>query len=279
MEADRIKTMNIFERIACITAELEPLEKDLIVGNGDKSYKAASEGSVLAAIKPKEEKYRVMSYATARQQTSMILEKEYTWNGERRTVKLTKVDVTETYRFVNIDNPEEYIETVAFGTGIDTYDKAPGKAMTYADKYALMKMYKMSTGAANDPDSCASPEPDFIPLLADTPSPDNPLDFSARPAHVSSAPAGAAPTEQAPANAAPAGAEKGENGGQPAEMTLEQARALILPIGEYKGKSMGEVYAINPGLIGFYAGERFKSERNPALKTAAKVILDNMPGK
>lgn len=269
MEEKNIKALNIFERIACITAELGPLEKDLIVGTGDKAYKAASEGAVLAVVKPLEEKYRVMSYATNRQQTSVILEREYTWNGERRTARLVKVDVTATYRFVNIDNPQEYVETVAFGTGIDTYDKAPGKAMTYSDKYALMKMYKMSTGVANDPDSCASPEPDFMPRLADTPAPDNPLDFSARPAQASAA----------PANPAQENAGEAESDGQPAEMTLEEARALILPIGEYKGKSMGEVYAINPGLIGFYAGERFKSERNPTLKAAAKVILANMRGK
>ena len=45
---------------------------------------------------------------------------------------------------------------VAYGDGVDTYDKAPGKAMTYADKYALMKAYKISTG--DDPDQEASPE-------------------------------------------------------------------------------------------------------------------------
>ena len=50
------------------------------------------------------------------------------------------------YRFVNIDNPEQYIETITFAEGIDTQDKGSGKAMTYADKYALMKSYKISTG-------------------------------------------------------------------------------------------------------------------------------------
>lgn len=37
---------------------------------------------------------------------------------------------------------------------MDAMDKAPGKAMTYADKYALMKAYKISTG--DDPDQEAS---------------------------------------------------------------------------------------------------------------------------
>ena len=61
-----------------------------------------------------------------------------------------------TYRFINIDNTEEFIDITTYGDGLDTGDKAPGKAMTYGDKYALMKAYKISTG--DDPDKEASPE-------------------------------------------------------------------------------------------------------------------------
>lgn len=50
------------------------------------------------------------------------------------------------YRFVNIDSTNEYIETTVFSEGIDSQDKGSGKAMTYGDKYALMKAYKISTG-------------------------------------------------------------------------------------------------------------------------------------
>ena len=68
--------------------------------------------------------------------------------------------IETTYRFVNLDNPSEYIETTVYGDGLDTGDKAPGKAMTYADKYALMKAYKLSTG--DDPDKEASPEKGYV---------------------------------------------------------------------------------------------------------------------
>jgi hypothetical protein len=64
------------------------------------------------------------------------------------------------YRFVNIEKPDEYIETVTFAEGIDTQDKGSGKAMTYADKYALMKGYKISTG--DDPDQTASEENNYF---------------------------------------------------------------------------------------------------------------------
>ena len=51
---------------------------------------------------------------------------------------------------MNIEKPEEYIEITTYGDGVDTQDKAPGKAMTYSDKYALLKAYKIQTG--DDPD-------------------------------------------------------------------------------------------------------------------------------
>jgi hypothetical protein len=70
---------------------------------------------------------------------------------------MTRIETV--YRFVNVDQPEEYIETTTFAEGIDTQDKGSGKAMTYADKYALMKAYKISTG--DDPDQNASEENNY----------------------------------------------------------------------------------------------------------------------
>lgn len=257
MELEEIKKLNIFERVALITAEIGAVKKDLKVGEGEKSYQATSEGSVLLAVKPLEEKYRVFSYAVTREKETQIIEKEYTWNGQQRKLRLVKVDITATYRFVNIDNPEEYIETISYGTGLDTGDKAAGKAMTYADKYALMKMYKISTGNANDPDFYSSPDDGYIfGQFADYPSEDNPLDYSPREEPKA---------EQSAQNANPEGGR----------MSLDEAKAVILPIGEHKGHTMGEVLAIKPGLIDFYASQKFNSSKYPYLKEAAQVILEN----
>lgn len=53
-------------------------------------------------------------------------------------------------RFVNIDDPSDYIDVETFGFGIDDQDKGPGKAMSYAVKYALLKCLGLETG--DDPD-------------------------------------------------------------------------------------------------------------------------------
>jgi hypothetical protein len=153
--------MNIYEKMAAITAELRTVAKNLIVQQTKtSSYKAVSERDILDAVKPLEEKYGVYSYPCGRRVLeSNILESESEYQGKvtKKTTFMTRIETV--YRFVNIEKPDEYIETTTFAEGIDTQDKGSGKAMTYADKYALMKGYKISTG--DDPDQTASEETNY----------------------------------------------------------------------------------------------------------------------
>lgn len=148
-----IKSMNIYQKMAAITAELKAVEKDLTVQTTkSSSYKAVSERGILDAIKPLEEKYRVYSYPLGRKVLeSNVIQTESVYedtkgnkNTTPKTTYMTRIETT--YRFVNIDNPEEFVDTTTFAEGIDSQDKGSGKAMTYSDKYALMKCYKVSTG-------------------------------------------------------------------------------------------------------------------------------------
>lgn len=150
-----IRELNIFQRVAAITAELGTVAKNLNVSAGKGSYKAVSERDIIDAVKPLEAKYRVYSYPSNRmilESENLETEKTYNGNTTKSTTFFTRVQ-TE-YTFVNIDKPEEKFTTIVFSEGIDPGDKGSGKAMTYADKYAVMKAYKISTG--DDPDQEAS---------------------------------------------------------------------------------------------------------------------------
>jgi hypothetical protein len=153
-----ITSMNIYEKMSLITDEVGVVEKKLNVEiNKSKSYKAVSERDILDAVKPIEKKYRIYSYPVKREiidKDTLVKEIEYNGNITRTNTLFMRLGTA--YRFVNIDNPSEYIDIDTYGDGLDTGDKATGKAMTYADKYALMKAYKISTG--DDPDKDASPE-------------------------------------------------------------------------------------------------------------------------
>lgn len=154
--------MNIYQRIDAITAELAVVAKNLTVQTGkSSSYKAVGERDIIDAVKPLEHKYGVVSFPVSRETLDdTMLESEgtdYKGNPVKRTTFYIKIRTK--YRFVNIDKPEDFIETETISDGIDSGDKGGGKAMTYGDKYALMKVYKISTG--EDPDQKASEETEY----------------------------------------------------------------------------------------------------------------------
>lgn len=148
------KELNIYEKMSAIVNELGIVSKNLSVDLGKgKAYKAVQEKDVLDAVKPLEEKYRVYSYPKERKVIdSSILEKDTSYGVSKNLY----MRIETTYEFVNLDKPEEKVTMISYGDGIDSGDKAPGKAMTYSDKYSLLKAYKIATG--DDPDKDASPE-------------------------------------------------------------------------------------------------------------------------
>lgn len=150
-----ISAMNIFEKMLHIQSEIPTVAKNLKVETGKNSrpYKAVSERDVKDAIKPLEEKYGVYSYPYKKELIEQTILEQQTQNGVRKSFYIRE---RVTYRFININKPDEFIEIDGYGDGIDTGDKATGKADTYASKYCLMSAYKISTG--DDPDAQPSPD-------------------------------------------------------------------------------------------------------------------------
>lgn len=147
--------MNLYDKLAHISAEIATVSKNQSIQAGKNSYKAVGEADVLAAVKPLEEKYRIYSYPCKRAIVeSNVFTKRNTYGDQTTETTQLFMRVKTTYRFVDIDAPSDYIEIDTYGDGVDTQDKAPGKAMTYADKYALLKAYKVTTG--DDPEQVGS---------------------------------------------------------------------------------------------------------------------------
>lgn len=160
MEAKKtdIKELNIYQRMLRATAKINKVAKNLKVDvTKTSSYKAVAEADVLEAVKPIEEEFGIYSYPASRKVIrDEVLETVSVWNDKESRKQSQFVRVETTYRFVNVDMPSDFIEITTYGDGVDSQDKAPGKAMTYGDKYALLKAYKIQTG--DDPDANASGE-------------------------------------------------------------------------------------------------------------------------
>lgn len=144
--------MNLWQKISAVMSEVEYLKKDDVVGKGSKSeYKAISEEKVTETVRVSFIKHGLVLLPVEQIHHCETRETENDY-GKKGVSRLATVDVR--YKLVDIDTGEhEFI--VSSGTGADTGDKAVGKAMTYAYKYALLRTLMIPTG--EDPDKIASP--------------------------------------------------------------------------------------------------------------------------
>lgn len=134
--------MTLYQKIAAVMNDVQYLSKDDKVEYKTTKYKAISEEKVTTAVRKSLVKHGIIIIPV--QQT-------HTKDGV-----ITTVDVT--YRIQNVENAEDYILAVSSGTGADTQDKGVGKAMTYAYKYLLLRLFAIPTG--EDPDKISSEELD-----------------------------------------------------------------------------------------------------------------------
>lgn len=155
-----IKDMNIYQRIHAVSSEVGKVSQSLEVAtktdkNGKvlNSYKAVSINDVVDSLLPVLEKYRVAivpGYKKILKEDNLTTTSQY---GERTQFF---VRMMCEYIAVNIDDPAQTVSAVGYGDGVDSGDKACGKADTYARKTALISLFNLSRG--DDPDRDASLE-------------------------------------------------------------------------------------------------------------------------
>ena len=154
-----VSDLNIYQRMAAITSALPAVPKSMEIGEGRYAYKAVREADILSTVKPVEKKNGVYSFPFSR---TILDDGDVTIQTKTGDRTQHWVRMQTVYRFVNTDNPDEYIDVTSFADGIDQADKALGKAMTYCDKYALLKAYKITTGDDSDQGTAKNeiPEPE-----------------------------------------------------------------------------------------------------------------------
>lgn len=143
--------MNIYEKINEVMKLIEYLTKDDKVSFGTTNYKAISEEKVTTSVR--KELVNVGIVIAPIEQTMNVTELMRTDKSVNQ-----RADVNVKYRVQNIEDVNDYIIVSSSGSGVDTQDKAIGKAMTYAYKYMLLRTFAIPTG--EDPDKISSAETD-----------------------------------------------------------------------------------------------------------------------
>lgn len=119
---------NIYQRILGVMNDISYVKKgDTKVNN---QYTFVGHDAVAAALHPLMVKHGIVCL------TSII---GHSQDGNRTEASI-KIEL------INTDNSEDKVELTGFGYGIDSQDKGPGKAVSYAVKILLLKTFMLETG-------------------------------------------------------------------------------------------------------------------------------------
>ena len=146
--------MNLIEKINKISEESKNQFKPDLKKYG-KNFRAISESAVLEVLNPLFSKYNV-AYDVLVIKTNLHLEKLKAGKDQSGNLieKLLFVaEVVVRLMIYDLDS-ERHFAFEGYGSGIDSGDKATGKALTAAVKYALFKGFRLQY--SDDPDADAS---------------------------------------------------------------------------------------------------------------------------
>lgn len=133
--------MNIYEKLIEVRKAVPYLQKE-VKGH---QYNYVSSSQVLSAVRRRMDEVGLMLIPTITN-TKVTAESD-----GKRTTYFTELWIDFTW--VNAEKPDETVKSSWYGQGIDIAgEKGVGKALTYAEKYYLLKTFNIATDK-DDPDS------------------------------------------------------------------------------------------------------------------------------
>lgn len=129
--------LNIYQRINEVKKEVTYVQKDAKI----QGYKAVTHDQVTAVLRGSMVEHGIVT-------TESFIESTFTPTGDstKSGAKYFMYTAVFTINFVNIDEPKDLFSVNVESQSLDYGDKAPGKAQSYAMKYALLKTFGLETG-------------------------------------------------------------------------------------------------------------------------------------
>lgn len=139
--------MNLLQRINEVRKAIAYIQKDKAVSTGGGSYKAVTHDAVTAMVREHMVEHGIVSWPYLVESVS---------NQKEEGAKQFRYEATYDFTFCNIENPKDFLTIRIQAHAMDNADKAPGKALSYAKKYAMLKLFELETG--EDEESRYNPE-------------------------------------------------------------------------------------------------------------------------
>ena len=133
---------NIFQRINAVREEISYVQKDKAVSTGaGGNYMAVTHDMVTAMVRPHMVKHGIVCFPSLVE--GVAIQPPPKADGKEKQLRY---EATYDFTFTNMDDPADRIVIRIQAHANDSGDKAPGKAISYAKKYAILKLFEIETG-------------------------------------------------------------------------------------------------------------------------------------
>jgi len=129
--------LNLFQRINAVREKIDYIKKDKQV----QTYKAVSHDQVTALVRDHLVNFGVVVYPNLVSSTTVD-----TGDKTSKGTPIIRVEAVYEFVFVNIDDPADKFTASVSAHANDQGDKAPGKALSYAKKAVILKVFEIETG-------------------------------------------------------------------------------------------------------------------------------------
>lgn len=146
--------LNVYQRLAEVRKKVSYLKKE----QSGSQFNYVGSSDVLGALHSKINEMGLLLQPAitghkVKDQIEIINQyNKYTKQTEQKQRITYFTELEMTMRWINIDNPEDFLESKWYAQGVDIAgEKGVGKALTYAEKYFLLKFFNIATDD-DDPD-------------------------------------------------------------------------------------------------------------------------------
>jgi hypothetical protein len=134
---------NLMQRINEVRRGIGYVQKDKNVSTGTSgSYKAVTHDQVTALVRSHMIDAGIVCYPVlVASRVADTMDKD-----GKLPCRNIRYEATYDFTFANCDDPKDAITLRIESHAMDNQDKAPGKALSYAKKYAILKLFEIETG-------------------------------------------------------------------------------------------------------------------------------------
>lgn len=150
-----IEEMNVYQRLAEVRKSVSYLKKE----QDGQQYKYVGSSDVLGALHSKINECglllipAIVNHKVTEHVENVTQQNKYTKQTEQKLRITYFTELEMKMRWQNIDDHNDYIEMPWYAQGVDIAgEKGVGKALTYGEKYFLLKFFNIATDK-DDPDA------------------------------------------------------------------------------------------------------------------------------